>query len=90
MSAKLEALSQNLQKHLGDKIRSQQIALGEITIDVDVADYLGVMTTLRDEPELRFEQLIDLCGIDYSTYANATWSGKRFAAISHLTSVANT
>ena len=90
MSAKLEVLSQNLQKHLGDKIRSQQVALGEITIDVDVADYLGVMTTLRDEPELRFEQLIDLCGIDYSTYANETWSGKRFAAISHLTSIANT
>jgi NADH-quinone oxidoreductase subunit C len=90
MSAKLEVLSQNLQKHLGEKIRSQQIALGEITIDVDAADYLGVMTTLRDEPELRFEQLIDLCGIDYSTYANETWSGKRFAAISHLTSIANT
>ena len=90
MSAKLEVLSQNLQKHLGEKIRSQQIALGEITIDVDAADYLGAMTTLRDEPELRFEQLIDLCGIDYSTYANETWSGKRFAAISHLTSVANT
>ena len=90
MSAKLEVLSQNLQKHLGEKIRSQQIALGEITIDIDSADYLGVMTTLRDEPELRFEQLIDLCGIDYSAYANATWSGKRYAAISHLTSVANT
>ena len=90
MSAKLEVLSQNLQKHLGEKIRSQQIALGEITIDVDAADYLGVMTTLRDEPELRFEQLIDLCGIDYSTYANGAWSGKRFAAISHLTSIANT
>ncbi len=90
MSAKLEGLSQNLQKPLGAKIRSQQIALGEITIDIDSADYLGVMTTLRDEPELRFEQLIDLCGIDYSTYGNAAWSGKRFAAISHLTSVANT
>lgn len=89
MSAKLEVLSQNLQKHLGEKIRSQQVALGEITIDVAVDDYLVAMTTLRDEPELRFEQLIDLCGIDYSTYANESWSGKRYAAISHLTSVAN-
>ena len=85
MSAKLEVLSQNLQKHLGEQIRSQQVALGEITIDVDVADYLAVMTTLRDEPELRFEQLMDLCGVDYSTYSQ--WTGKRFAAVSHLVSV---
>ena len=85
MSAKLEVLSQNLQKHLGEQIRSQQIALGEITIDVDAADYLAVMTALRDEPELRFEQLMDLCGVDYSTYSQ--WSGKRFAAVSHLVSI---
>ena len=90
MSAKLEVLSQNLQKHLGEKIRSLHVALGEITIDIDVADYLAAMMTLRDEPELRFEQLIDLCGVDYSTYANGTWTGKRFAAVSHLTSIANT
>ena len=87
MSAKLELLSQNLQKHLGEQIRSQQIALGEITIDVDAADYLAVMAMLRDEPELRFEQLMDLCGVDYSTYSQ--WSGKRFAAVSHLVSIAN-
>jgi len=87
MSAKLEVLSQNLQKHLGEQIRSQQVALGEITIDVDAADYLAVMTMLRDEPELRFEQLMDLCGVDYSTYAH--WTGKRFAAVSHLISIAN-
>ena len=87
MSAKLELLSQNLQKHLGEQIRSQQIALGEITIDVDAADYLAVMTMLRDEPELRFEQLMDLCGVDYSTYTQ--WSGKRFAAVSQLVSIAN-
>ena len=87
MSAKLELLSQNLQTHLGEQIRSQQVALGEITIDVDAADYLAVMTALRDEPELRFEQLMDLCGVDYSTYAQ--WSGKRFAAVSHLVSIAN-
>ena len=87
MSAKLEVLSQNLQKHLGEIIRSQQVALGEVTIDIDVGDYLAAMTMLRDESELRFEQLIDLCGVDYSTYANETWSGKRYAAVSHLTSV---
>ena len=89
MSAKLEVLSQNLQKHLGDRIGSLQVALDEITVDIDVADYLGVMTVLRDEPELRFEELIDLCGVDYSAYGNTEWSGKRFAAVSHLISITN-
>jgi len=87
MSAKLEVLSQNLQKHLGDRVGALQIARGEITIDVDASDYLDVMTTLRDEPELRFEELMDLCGVDYSTYGNGDWSGKRFAAVSHLISI---
>ena len=60
MSAKLELLSQNLQKHLGDRIGSLQIALGEISIDVEVSNYFDAMKLLRDEPELHFEQLMDL------------------------------
>lgn len=87
MSAKLEVLSQNLQKHLGDRVGVLLGTHGEITIDVDASDYLDVMTTLRDEPELRFEELMDLCGVDYSTYGNVDWSGKRFAAVSHLISI---
>jgi len=89
MSAKLETLSQNLQKHLGDKILSLKLALGEVTIEVAAADYLSVMQTLRDEAELGFEELIDLCGVDYSTYGDGAWQGKRFAAVSHLLSLAN-
>ncbi len=87
MSAKLEALSLNLKNHLGDRILSQQVALGEVTIDVDATAYYAVMQTLRDEPELRFEQLMDLCGVDYSTYKNEPWEGQRFAAVSHLISI---
>lgn len=87
MSAKLEALSQNLTKHLGNRIAAMHIALGEVTVDIDVVNYPEAMQMLRDEPELRFEELIDLCGADYSTYGDSTWSGKRFAAISHLLSV---
>jgi NADH-quinone oxidoreductase subunit C len=89
MSAKLEALSQNLQDHLGERIASLQVALGEITIDVGADHYLDVMQTLRDEPELGFEQLMDLCGVDYSSYKDGGWSGARFAAVSHLISIAN-
>jgi NADH-quinone oxidoreductase subunit C len=88
MSAKLETLSQNLQKHFGEKLKSLKLALGEITIEVAAADYLAVMTALRDEPDLGFEELIDLCGVDYSTYGDGAWQGKRFAAVSHLLSVA--
>ena len=87
MSAKLELLSQNLKKHLGDRIEALQIALGEVAIDVNASVYLEAMQLLRDEPELGFEQLIDLCGVDYSTYADGRWNGKRFAVVSHLTSI---
>lgn len=86
-SATLEALSHNLQEHLGDRVKSLKVALGEVTIEVDAADYLAVMQTLRDEADLSFEELIDLCGVDYSTYANAPRAGRRFAAVSHLISI---
>ena len=87
MSAKLELLSQNLYKHLDDRVEALQIALGEVSIDIGVDAYLDAMLRLRSEPELHFEQLVDLCGVDYSTYADGCWSGKRFAAVSHLTSI---
>jgi NADH-quinone oxidoreductase subunit C len=89
MSAKLETLSQNLQKHFGDKITSLKLALGELTIEVGAADYLGVMTALRDSEDLAFEEMIDLCGVDYSTYGDGAWQGRRFAAVSHLLSIAH-
>jgi len=89
MSAKLEALSLNLQKHLGERVKSLKIALGEVTIEVDADDYFEVMKTLRDESELGFEELIDLCGVDYSAYGNVSRQGKRYAAVSHLLSIGN-
>ena len=75
MSAKLETLSENLGKHFGDKIKSLKLALGEITLEVGAADYLGVMTALRDEADFRFEEMVDLCGVDYSTYGDGAWQG---------------
>ncbi|HMW77430.1 MAG TPA: NADH-quinone oxidoreductase subunit C, partial [Rhodocyclaceae bacterium] len=89
MSAKLETLSQNLQNTFGDKLKSLKLALGEVTIEVAAADYLGVMQALRDGANLKFEELIDLCGVDYSTYGDGAWQGKRFAAVTHLLSVAH-
>ena len=89
MSAKLETLSQNLQTHFGDKLKSVKLALGELTIEVAAAEYLAVMTTLRDAADLKFEEIIDLCGVDYSTYGDGVWEGKRFAAVSHLLSISH-
>ena len=87
MSAKLEMLSQRLHVYLGDRIKASNLALGELRIDVGASDYPAVMQTLRDEPELDFAQLIDLCVVDYSTYGNQPWEGKRCAAVSQLLSI---
>jgi NADH-quinone oxidoreductase subunit C len=87
MSDMLTVLKERLEKVLGKKVSRIHEALGELTLVVRSEDYLDVATTLRDEPTLGFDQLIDLCGVDYSEYDNATWEGPRFAAVSHLLSV---
>ena len=89
MSAKLETLSQNLQNAFGNKLKSLKVALGEVTIEVAAADYLDVMRALRSDASLMFEELIDLCGVDYSTYGDGVWQAKRFAAVTHLLSIAH-
>ena len=61
--------------------------LGEITIEVPAAEYLQVCRKLRDHPDLRFEQLMDLTGLDYAAYADKPWEGPRFAVALHLLSV---
>ncbi len=87
MTAKLERLSAAIDAALGDKVASRIAALGELTIVVDAANYLAAAIALRDSPALRFEQLMDLCGVDYSTYGEGRWEGRRFAAVSQLLSV---
>ena len=72
---------------LGDKVRALTIALDEVTLVVSAADYLQAMHQLRDAPGCRFEQLVDLCGVDYSAYRDIGTDGPRFAVVSHLLSV---
>ena len=60
--------------------------LGELTIVVQAADYKAAALKLRDHAELRFEQLVDLCGVDYSTYGDRPAEGPSFAAVLHLLS----
>jgi NADH-quinone oxidoreductase subunit C len=87
MSTKLETLEAALRNALGDFIQDLSVALGEITIVVKAADSLGAMRLLRDHADLRFEQLIDLAGLDYLTYKDGVWEGPRYAAVSHLLSL---
>ena len=89
MTTKIETLEAALRNALGGQIRSLTVALGEVTVVVGASDYLAAMRVLRDHPDLRFEELIDLCGVDYSTYADGAWDGPRFAAVSHLLSISH-
>src|SRR6185295_1789860 len=54
---------------------------------IPAAEYAAAARKLRDHPELRFEELIDLCGMDYQTYGDRPREGKRFAAVLHLLSL---
>jgi NADH-quinone oxidoreductase subunit C len=84
---KLDQLQAALEAVLGDKIKRLKRDRGEITITVGAPDYLAAATTLRDHAELKFEQLIDLCGLDYSSYKDEPWDGLRYCVVSHLLSV---
>jgi NADH-quinone oxidoreductase subunit C len=88
MTTSLETLELALKNTFGDSAGVVN-ALGEITVTFKAADYHAAMLRLRDEPSLRFEQLIDLCGVDYLNYGEGTWDGLRFAAVSHLTSISH-
>ncbi|HSO45898.1 MAG TPA: NADH-quinone oxidoreductase subunit C [Rhodoferax sp.] len=72
---------------LGDLVKSSVVALGELTVVVDAANYFQAAKILRDDPACCFEQMVDLCGVDYSTYKNEAWAGLRFCVVLHLLSV---
>lgn len=79
-------LAQHVQAALGSRVQSLTVALDEVTLEVAVADYAAVAEILRDAPTLQFNQLIDLCGVDYSEYKNTAWEGARFCVVLHVLS----
>jgi len=89
MSTKQESLSLCLQNLLGDALVQTVDRLGELTLIVKPQAYAAAMRTLRDHPDCRFEQLVDLCGMDYSDYGDGVWEGARFAVVVHLLSVSH-
>jgi|SRR2546421_2097583 len=82
MTPKLERLQEGVEKVLGVKPSER---LGELTVEVQAPDYRNSFEKLKSE--LSFEQLIDLCGVDYASYGDRPREGRRFAAVVHLLSV---
>jgi NADH-quinone oxidoreductase subunit C len=81
-----EALLVRLRDTLGERIVADKLAHDEATIEVRAEDWLNTCQQLRDEPGLAFDALTDLCGMDYSTYRDGAWQGRRFAVVVHLVS----
>ncbi|MEW6132296.1 MAG: NADH-quinone oxidoreductase subunit C [Pseudomonadota bacterium] len=87
MALSPDTLSTCLQDMLGDALVKTDIRLGELTVEVKAGSLVRTMQTLHDHPELRFTQLTDLCGMDYSSYKDGAWEGPRFAVVYHLISM---
>jgi len=87
MATRVETLAAALEAACGEKIKRVVEDRGELTIVVPAEGLAAFMRDLRDRPELRFEMLIDVCGVDYSAFGNGAWDGLRFAAVYHLLSL---
>ena len=87
MSARLLQLKSALEATLGGSIVRLKESLGEMMLEISARDYPAVTRKLHETPALGFEQLIDLCGVDYSEYGAGRWSGARFAVVLQLLSV---
>jgi len=83
-----EVLLERLEEALVEKLVSGKVALVEVTIEERPEHWHDIAVQLRDDPGLRFDELIDLCGLDYSTYAGVGREEGRYAAVMHLLSVA--
>ena len=83
----LDTLQSSIESVLGARVKHLVRDRGEMTITVAAADYIACAELLRDSAELRFEQLIDLCGVDYSSYKDRPWEGLRYCVVSHLLSI---
>ena len=83
---RLETLKTALEQAFGDRVQVSE-RLGEITLVVGAPDYVEICTRLRNDAALRFDTLIDLCGVDYLGYRDEPRESQRFAAVTHLLSV---
>ncbi|MBA2672341.1 NADH-quinone oxidoreductase subunit C [Ramlibacter sp.] len=82
-----EALRQTIADALGDKAKRVDLKLGEVTVIVTPQNYIDAARILKDAPGCQFEQLLDVCGVDYSDYRAGEWDGPRYAVTSHFLSI---
>ncbi|MEO6855524.1 MAG: NADH-quinone oxidoreductase subunit C [Rhodoferax sp.] len=82
-----EALKDTLVQILGNQASHISVALGEVEVVVRAPDYMAAATLLRDAPGCKFEQLIDLCGMDYSLFQDGAYEGPRYGVVLQLLSV---
>jgi NADH-quinone oxidoreductase subunit C len=80
-------LAETAQRVLGDAVMRTEVVRDQAIVTIKAGQWVAAARTLRDAPELRFEQLIDLCGVDYQQYGNGRWEGPRFAVVVQLLSV---
>ena len=83
----VDKLGETIAATLGSRAKSVKIALGEVTVTVAANDYLAAATLLRDAAGCKFEQLLDICGVDYSEYKDGLYDGLRYCVVSHLLSL---
>ncbi len=83
----LDTLQASIETVLGARVKRLVRDRGEMTITVGAPDYAACALLLRDHADLGFEQLIDLCGVDYSSYKDQPWDGQRYCVVSHLLSL---
>ena len=84
---RLQTLQAAVELAVGTRVKKLIADRGELTLTVSHGDYLEAAQMLRDDPSLKFEQLVDVCGVDYSSYKDQDWDGMRFCVVSHLLSV---
>jgi len=87
MTARTEILAARVNELLGERVVGIVDALGEVTVTLKAEGMVESMLVLRDAPDLMFEQVIDVCGLDYKTYGDGRWDGARYAVVYHLLSV---
>ena len=89
MSSKLERLGQLITEKFGDRVVRLINKTGELTLEVSPTDYGLIAGQLRDTAGLEFDQLVDLSGVDYSSYSSNEPLAGRYAVAAHLLSVKN-
>jgi NADH-quinone oxidoreductase subunit C len=87
MTIRNDTLTESLKAAFGERLTSVEETHGMVTAVVRAGDLLAVMRELRDRPEFAFDQLTDLCGVDYSSYGDRAWDGASYAVVYHLLSL---